>query len=129
MRRNTKNKEKILEVFKTKHSLTALELIQLLPKIDPTTIYRNLARFVEDGILRELDLQKEVTSYELVKDNDHHHHIICKKCKRVMEFHPTKKLEAQVRKMQKLISEKSGIEVSEHILDFRGLCTRCKARD
>jgi Fur family ferric uptake transcriptional regulator len=129
MRRNTKNKEKILRNFETKHTLTALELIQLLPEIDPATIYRNLSKFVEDGVLRELKLQKGITSYERAREDDHHHHIICKKCKKVMEFYPTKKLEDHVKKLQKIISEKSGIEVSEHILDFRGLCTRCKARD
>lgn len=53
-------------------------------KIDAATVYRTLAAFEKEGILRKVDLRKDAVYFE--PTDEHHHHIVCTNCGLVEEF-------------------------------------------
>ncbi len=114
-RRKTKNKDLILNEFKKNHILEASEIISNHPEIDPATIYRNLQRFVEDGILKELHLKKGVVSYEL--SNHDHQHFVCENCGKVKE------IELDTLSINKILPK--DIKADSFELNIKGKCEDC----
>lgn len=85
-RRRSKKREQILEVLEKAHcALSAADIHKQLPAIDLTTVYRNLELFVDDGLVKKLDLDAGEAMYEF-KEEDHHH-AICSDCDKVIHFH------------------------------------------
>lgn len=101
--------------LKTHHSLSAKELSSLLPKLDFSTIYRNLKRFVEDGILRAVNTGSESVSYEIAETK--HDHFVCGSCERVKEI----KIEASY--LQKYLPRGYSINLGQNII--KGTCNKC----
>jgi len=81
----TANQNQILQLFKPKEILTAKEIANKLPQLDRATIYRNLNKLVKNDKLRELNIKKAITSYELIH-SDKHHHKVCKICGDIKHF-------------------------------------------
>lgn len=91
-------------------------------KINLVTIYRNLINFEKAGILKQVDLRQESIFYELT--GDHHHHIICLKCKKVSSFNGCKSdSDALISKALK--QNKDFDSISHHTFDIFGLCKKC----
>jgi len=80
-RRHTKHKKEILTLFQSTHLLTPANVQEQLPDLDPSTMYRNIKRFVEDGVLREVPIDG-VLYYECA-DMDEHGHFVCDSCQEV----------------------------------------------
>ncbi len=81
--RRTRQREVIVEAaFGTKEHYTAEELWEMARKLDRTasraTVYRTLALLVECGLLREIDLGKDVVCYDPnFLESPDHNHLIC----------------------------------------------------
>lgn len=90
--RRTKQRETIIDAaFATHEHFNAEELLEMVRKIDRTvsraTVYRTLSLLVECGLLREVDLGRDLTYYDPnFLDKPQHNHLICKDCDRVVEF-------------------------------------------
>ncbi len=90
--RRTRQREVIVEAaFGTKEHFTAEELWELARKLDRTasraTVYRTLSLLVECGLLREIDLGRDVICYDPnFLESPDHNHLICKDCDKVVEF-------------------------------------------
>lgn len=114
----------ILTILKANHNpLTISEIHGKLKnkKIDLATVYRTINLFTELGIVYEIDFKDEFKRYELVYDRHHHHHIVCRKCKRV------ENVEACVlEELEKLLNKKGYSDIS-HSLEFFGVCQRCRS--
>lgn len=113
----------ILGILKSNHNpLTISEIHTKLKnkKIDLATVYRTINLFTELNIVYEIDFKDEFKRYELVYDRHHHHHIVCRKCKRV------ENVEACVlEELEKLLNKKGYTEIS-HSLEFFGVCENCR---
>lgn len=94
VRRHSQKREKILETLKRSHNaLSAAALHKKLPGMDLTTVYRNLEIFVEDGVVKKLNLGGEEALYEYTEEA--HHHAVCTDCDRVLHFTaPEKEIKA-----------------------------------
>ncbi len=112
----TKNAEKILELFKQGHLFTGVELVKRLPEMDKATIYRNLEKLVSNGVLKEVNIKKGVTSYEL---NHEHFHLICNNCGNIDEF------DIDRAKLEELL-EKSEMAIESIELNVKGFCVNCQ---
>lgn len=121
--KNTKIRTFILDLFsKSSKPLSVKDIISIpdFKKLNLVTIYRTLASFENEGILKKVDLRKGVVFYEL--SNHHHHHIVCNKCGDIEDFDLClsngliKKIEKQSKKFVKL---------SDHALEFFGECKKC----
>jgi len=80
----SKKRRLILQVFETGHLFTANDICKLLPNIDRATIYRALRFFVEKKLIREVNVQKGLLSYEL--NIDSHEHFFCECCGQVISI-------------------------------------------
>ena len=114
-RRHTKNKKLILDVFNGKHTLTVQEICQLLPDIEVSTVYRNVERFVADGILRELYVHPNMTAYEYTKNI--HDHFVCDDCHAVNEIH------IRSNSIKKALP--SGVIMQDGGIVIHGICKDC----
>lgn len=112
----------ILGILKSNHNpLTISEIHNKIKdkKIDLATVYRTINLFAGLGIVNEIDFKDEFKRYELVYDRHHHHHIVCRKCKRV------ENVEACVLEdLEKFLNRKGYTEIS-HSLEFFGVCNKC----
>ena len=105
-----------------KHPETAQEIYERIgkKKIDLVTLYRTLASFEKNGLLRRVDLHKDAIYYEL--NTEHHHHIVCTNCSKVEDFE-----NLEIEKVLERITKKSlkFKNIKEHSLELFGLCKEC----
>jgi len=101
------------------------ELYQCLTKkerkIGLTSIYRSLDLFESLGIAFKI-INASSVKYKLCEIEDHHHHIICKKCGNVVELHF-----CDISAWSEKVTESTGYEVTDHQLNFYGFCKECKS--
>lgn len=89
------------------------------PSLNRTTVYRELMRLVDKGLIEEVLLVSRARVYELVKD--HHHHMVCTQCDAIQRIDIPKKLCSTELSLFK----NHGFKVFRHSLEFYGLCKRC----
>ena len=89
-------------------------------KIGLTSIYRCLDLFESLGIVFKISNRPNV-KYKLCESDDHHHHIVCKGCGKVVELNF-----CNISDWSKQVTESTGYEVTEHQLNFYGFCEDCK---
>lgn len=83
--RITKHRQEILDTLsESRDTLSASDIHSNLPHINLVTIYRNLERFVSEGLIKKLHLDNQETLYE--NKSEPHHHAICNDCERVIHF-------------------------------------------
>ncbi len=124
--RHTAQRDLILEMFlKTEEHLTSEDLYWLVQKKDAsvghTTVYRTLKLLTEAGLAREVRFGDGKTYYEHHFGHDHHDHMICTECGKVIEFF-SEKLEAA----QDAMSEKYNFMPTHHSLRIWGHCEECQ---
>jgi Fur family ferric uptake transcriptional regulator len=100
------------------------ELYQCLTKkerkIGLTSIYRSLDLFESLGIAFKI-INGSSVKYKLCEMEDHHHHIVCKKCGNVVELDF-----CNISEWSKKVMESTGYQVTEHQLNFYGFCKECR---
>ena len=127
--RHTGQRDLILEMFlKTEDHLTSEDLYWLVQKKDAsvghTTVYRTLKLLTEAGLAREVRFGDNKTYYEHHFNHEHHDHMICTECGKVIEFF-SEKLEAA----QDAMSDKYKFKPTHHSLRIWGLCEECQKSD
>ena len=80
------------------------------------TVYRQLASMVDDGILRTVNNYNE-TRYDPLSSP--HAHLICSVCNKIIDVELPNSLD-------NLAPEKSGFEINEIELTWKGICHECK---
>ncbi len=127
--RMTPQRETILRTFQNipegKH-LSAEDLCELLKNegepIGLSTIYRNLKLMARMGILRELELAEDQKRYEINQPSPHHHHhLICVRCNKTIEFKND-----SVLKVGAKTAEKSGYQLLDCQLSIHAVCPACQ---
>ncbi len=127
--RMTPQREIILETFqnlpKGEH-LSAEDLRDVLKEegeqVSLSTIYRNLKLMARMGILRELELAEGQKRYEINQPSPHHHHhLICVRCSKTIEFKNDSVLKAGAR-----TAKKSGYQLLDCQLTIHAVCPTCQ---
>ena len=127
--RRTAQRDLILEIFlKTEDHLTSEDLYWLVQKHDPTvgqtTVYRTLKLLTDAGLAREVRFGDNKTYYEHLYNHEHHDHMICTECGKVIEFY-SKELES----MQDEMADKFNFKPTHHSLRIWGVCEECQKSD
>jgi Fur family peroxide stress response transcriptional regulator len=92
----------------------------VFPTTSLATIYKTVNLLKEIGEVVELDFSEESNRYDGNRPYPHPH-LICTKCKTIMD--PDM---ATVEDLSKEIARKTGYEILNHRLDFFGICPRCQ---
>jgi Fur family ferric uptake transcriptional regulator len=126
--RRTGQRDLILEIFlRTEEHLTSEDLYWLVQKEDPTvghtTVYRTLKLLTEAGLAREVRFGDNKTYYEHHYNHEHHDHMICTECGKVIEF-----FSAAIEDLQDQMAEKFGFRPTHHSLRMWGFCEECQKK-
>ncbi len=99
------------------------EIRKLKPEIGYSTVYRALKLLVDCGLATECTFDKSALRYEPTHQSQHHDHLICRVCGRIIEFENPK-----IEKLQNEVARKYGFHVSAHRLQLYGECRQCRKR-
>jgi Fur family zinc uptake transcriptional regulator/Fur family ferric uptake transcriptional regulator len=98
------------------------KLKQKLPKIGLPTVYRILDELKTVGILVQSLSQDRQLCYALCDSpGTHHHHFVCRKCKKVDEVSF-----CNFKGISEFIKKNLKAKVETHHLQIEGVCSRCK---
>jgi Fur family ferric uptake transcriptional regulator len=127
--RRTAQRDLILEIFlRTEDHLTSEDLYWLVQKDDPsvghTTVYRTLKLLTEAGLAREVRFGDNKTYYEHHYNHEHHDHMICTECGKVIEF-----FSQAIESMQDEMADKLGFRPTHHSLRIWGVCDECQKNE
>jgi Fur family ferric uptake transcriptional regulator len=90
-------------------------------RLSRATIYRNLPLLRGSGLIKDVLARQKQSSYEHIFGHDHHDHLLCIKCGRLIEFS-----EEKIERLQETICKRYGFTSVEHTLAIKGYCKRCK---
>lgn len=104
--------------FEADELLVDLRLNDL--KISKATIYRTLSLLVKSGLLREVIFGERHAHYEHVYGHEHHDHLVCNGCGKIIEF-----VEHRIEKLQDEVCRENNFKAESHRLQIQGLCEDC----
>ena len=129
----TPQRKEILQIFvehSDYHHMSAEDVYKILREKDSeiglATVYRALDLLSELGILVKVEFGDGCSRYELNTADPklhHHHHLICLKCKKVIEFE-----EDLLDDLEEDIAKKSGFQILNHEVKFFGYCNDCREK-
>lgn len=83
------------------------------------TVYRTMKLMVEGGLAHEHQFADGQARYEPEEEGQHHDHIICRECGRIVEFE-----DPEIERRQDAIAERHGFHVVAHKLEMYADCLR-----
>ena len=89
--------------------------------ISRATVYRTLDLLVQCGLVRKNSLGSSHANYEAARENEHHDHLICLNCNKVIEFY-----RPDLETLQEKICSENSFKAMHHSLQIFGLCSDCK---
>jgi Fur family ferric uptake transcriptional regulator len=122
--KHTKQREAILEAFLSASGhVTGEDLFQtvrsLHPNIGYTTVYRTLKLLCDAGLAIERHFEDGITRYEI--EHEHHDHLVCTKCGKIVEFECD-----MIEAAQNQIAERYGFRILRHRHELYGHCSSCR---
>ena len=99
------------------------ELKQQGQDISRATVYRTLDLLVQCGLVRKSSLGSTHANYEAAHENEHHDHLICLNCNKVIEFY-----RPDLETLQEVICKEQNFKPLHHSLQIFGLCKDCTGK-
>ena len=121
-------RSKILELFQSSpgNHYSAEEIhLKLIKKnegIGLATVYRVLTQLEAAQLIQKNQFNETQSTYELKKD--HHDHLICTKCGKIIEF-----IDNDIERLQEKISSKYKFTLQTHVMTLFGECHDEKCRE
>ncbi len=91
--------------------------------ISRATVYRTLDLLIQCGLVRKQSFGDQHAHYEAVRHDEHHDHLICLSCNKILEFY-----RADLEALQDAICADHAFKPLHHSLQIFGLCSECKDR-
>ena len=129
--RLTKGARKVLEVLERTSDLSSAQDIHAIMRSEDTdeapgltTVYRSLEALVTMGLAQAVALGDGERRYELVKPGEHHHHLVCERCRSSVHLDS-----CLVEELETAIEQKYKFQVRGHVLEMFGICTDCQKKE
>jgi len=124
--RMTRQRQLIAQILLTSDGhLNIDELHQLTRKEDESvgyaTIYRTVKLLVECGLVSSSQFGDGATRFESAVNRDHHDHLICTGCQKIIEFE-----NEQIEELQHEVCEAHDFQMVHHKMEIYGLCGDCR---
>lgn len=84
------------------------------------TVYRTLNFLEEVNLISSISFGTEGKKYES-NSEEHHDHIICTQCGKIVEF-----FDEEIELKQENIATKNGFEITDHTMQIFGICKDCR---
>jgi Fur family ferric uptake transcriptional regulator len=126
--RYTSGRRAIVELLASHgHPVSISDIAAELPEVPRSSAYRHLVDLQSAGLVRRIAASDEFARFELAEDlTEHHHHLLCTSCGRVIDVTPTPAFERTVAKMVRELAARQGFEPTSHALDVIGHCSDCR---
>lgn len=126
--KNTRQRSDIIKTFlKSGGHLSVEDLHHEVKKVNEkvgyATVYRTLKLLAESGLAIERNFDDGHTRYEHLEPEEHHDHLICLKCKAIIEFE-----DKNIETLQEKVAENHGFKVVTHNLEMYGYCQKCHGK-
>jgi len=123
--KKTYQKDLILETFLSAEGHLSVEDIYALvkkrdKKVGVVTVFRTLKSLTACGIAREITLGDGLTRFEHSYHHPYHHHIVCTKCHKAIEF-----VCPELERIQSEIIQKYHFNPTHHRFQTYGICEDC----
>lgn len=93
------------------------DLQREIPTLSKTTIYNTLNLFLENGLIRAVNIEEHETRYDIITEK--HGHFKCENCGKIMNF----RIDFDSLKAEEL----NGFKISDKSVYFKGICPGCLA--
>ena len=91
------------------------------PDIGLVTVYRTLDLLSELNLVCRVHAPDGYRSYMMRRPTEHHHHLVCSRCGRVVDFSG-----CSLADLEKRLSQETSFDINGHLLEFYGLCPDCR---
>jgi Fur family ferric uptake transcriptional regulator len=104
--------------------VTSAQVLDGVNQIDSgigrASVFRTLDLLTRLGIIRPTYLESSSTPKYVLMPDGHHHHVICTRCNRVIEFD-----DCGLEAMTQALETRLNIHIHGHLLEFYGECENC----
>ena len=94
---------------------------QVHPGIGYATVYRTMKLLTECGLAVERHFRDGEARYESSVNQEHHDHLICEGCGKIVEFE-----EPRIESLQEEVAHRLGFRLSGHKMELYGRCRDCQ---
>lgn len=98
------------------------EIREVEPRLGRATVYRSVEKLVNMGLLDRVEFADGTHHYHVCGD-DHHHHLTCTQCHRVVVVDVCLAVDQLTA-----ISDKTNFDIEGHSLTLFGRCENCRAQ-
>jgi len=135
--RLTLPRQAVMEVLsKSSKHLSADEIFvdvhKRYPGIGLTSVYRTLELLAQMGVVVKMDFGDGRARFELTAGHggkEHHHHLVCTSCGGVVDYTDFIAEEVELlKRTEKGLSAKFDFAITSHLIQFYGLCAKCKGK-
>lgn len=123
----TTQRQAIVETFiSADEHITVEDLHHRVRSIDRTisaaTVYRTVNMLVEMGLATKRHFGAGSASFECEVNKEHHDHLVCTACGKIVEFHND-----AIEALQETVAREHGFTISHHRMELYGICSTCQA--
>lgn len=116
----TKYGKKILEIVEASYShMTAEQIFETLrqtyPKVVLATVYNNLNRLWQEGLIRKVSVEGLPDRYDRIQRHDH---LVCRQCGKLLDI--------DLGDLTRQLEEKTGFPILSYDLKLLYLCEECR---
>lgn len=94
-------------------------ILERFPTMSFATVYNTLETLREKGAIQELTIDPQKKRFD--PNPRPHHHLICTKCRRILDIHIDYQLHVPEEK-------KNGFEIVGNHIEFYGICPGCRLK-
>jgi Fur family transcriptional regulator, ferric uptake regulator len=91
--------------------------------VSAATVYRTVNMLVEIGVANKGNFGSGSASFECALNKDHHDHLVCLSCAKIVEFHHDR-----IESLQEEIAQEQGFLLGSHRMELYGVCAACQKK-
>lgn len=89
--------------------------------VSRASVYRTLSLLRECGLIEEVERTDKHAHYERVHGREHHDHMLCLGCGKVIEFYSV-----ELEELQAKLCIEQRFDTVSHSLEIKGYCVACR---
>ena len=125
--KHTRQRSLIVETFiRGEGHLSVDEILATVRRQDSrvsvATVYRTMKLLADCGVALASDFGDGSMRYEPAAGRQHHDHLICTGCGRIVEFENDR-----IEALQRSVAKSHGFRVESHKMELYGLCRDCQS--
>lgn len=125
--KNTPARDRVYHLLQAHQPLTLEALFSIIQsqhkdkRISHSTVFRILEQFIKAQIVEKISLDIAPTPFYQLRDDHHHHQLVCVKCKQIVSIE-----ECPLTEFEKKMAKKHHFQIEQHQFTLYGVCQSCQ---